>query len=787
MATILQIPSHKECTMKALFVFNFNFLSAKFTAFSLGFFVAFSFCACSYESGEISDESNQSTALPQTLPNSNSSAHLPNPTLQNTTLQNSSSNSNSSATLPNGVAPLSNANLNENSSNLPLQNPPLQSQNAILPQIQVPQKLADTPKDSVIKVMDGTKRIRCYMPDVSSVYVVIGTCRTSWAKPARYDVFGRIAYKLDDTWFCLSAPESVAKTKTKSRDYLTLKPCVINDTKQQWKVKDDLFYSVDESYFVKDDGDYLYAASVRDSSLYTSKIDKSMSEWLNTIATPVNLSISMSLAWDYATKDGSERYFLYNNGSAKNTTELYYNLESGHIAQYDGYKNINCLYADLNGAQWNWAWWGACTDASAPSKAKNKAYWGFVRMSETQSLLINHQGAALRVTRTGIHWGKPYVATAEYLPKDNTNSPTSRFVIDTDTQEWLRFISANEGDNLPFCPAPDTQNALNLAQNAISNTNSTQNAVSSANQSTNSAWNSNKMPNSAPNSTQNLAQTPNLKLFPPLPQGFSLTEAWINRLLAITSTKDNTDFTQGVCGVCLLQSFQMLAELLENPQMPRTSGGYFFDTQAGANPFISFAARNSLLYQTLDDLVEWFPSYSAGEVATQQEIFEFNNNLALMSAVALLPQYDWRIVATSQEANDVARVVSALFNAPQGSAFLLSLRLGRSGQVGGHAMVALRLQNGVVLVPTNATMTLQEFRAFVAPMNTYAEFFARFAYFDFSVENLSLISAEGAYMNAFANVVSLNNCTGEGENRRGNRAMPQRAFVNQCANGRCFW
>ena len=755
--------------MKSPFSLRLKSANAFLSPFLFGFFTTLFLCACSYENEEISDESNQSAVLPQTLPNSNSSA-----------------------TLPNRVTPLS---------NLALQNSPLQSQNAVLSQIQVPQKLADTPKDSVIKVMDSAKRIRCYMPDVSSVYVVIGTCRTSWAKPARYDVFGRVAYKLDDTWFCLSAPESVAKTRTKSRDYITLKPCVINDTKQQWKVKDDLFYSTDESYFVKDDGDYLYAVSVRDKGLYTSKIDKSMNEWLSTIATPVNLSISMSLAWDYATKDGSERYFLYNNGSAKNTTELYYNLESGHIAQYDGYKNITCLYADLNGAQWNWAWWGACTDASVPSKATNKAYWGFVRVSQTQSLLINHQGAALRVTRTGLNWGKPYVATPAYLPKDSANSPTSRFVIDSDTQEWLRFISANEGDNLPFCPAPDTQNALNSAQNAnsssnltknsaqnaISNTNSTQNAVSSANQSANSAQNSNEMRNSAPNATQNLVQMPNLKLFPPLPQGFSLTNAWINRLLAITSTKDDTDFTQGVCGVCLLQSFQMLAELLENPFAPRTSGGYFFDTQAGANPFISFVARNSLLYQTLDDLVEWFPSYSAGEVATQQEIFEFNNNLALMSAVALLSQYDWRIVVTSQGANDVARVVSVLFNAPQGSAFLLSLRLGRGGQVGGHAMVALRLQNGVVLVPTNATMTLQEFRAFVAPIHTYAEFFARFAYFDFSVENLSLISAESVYMNAFANVVSLNNCTGEGENRRGNGAMPQSAFVNQCANGRCFW
>ena len=711
----------KGRTMKALFVFDFQFLSAKFAAFFstllLAVFIAFSLSACSFESEESIDENNQS--------------------------------------LLNGVAPLPNS--SEISPNVALSNSPLQSQNA---QIQAPQKLADTPKDEIIKVMDGTKRIRCYMPDVRNNYVLIGTCRTSWAKPARYDVFGRVAYNINDTWFCISAPESVAQTKSKSRDYLTLKPCVINDKKQQWKVKDDLFYSVDESYFIKDDGDYLYAVSVRDKSLYTSKLDASMKSWLETIATPVNLSIITSLAWDYSTKDGSERYFLYNNGSAKSTTELYYNLESGHIAQFDGFKNINCLYADLAGAQWNWAWWGACTDAKAPSKSANKAYWNFVRVSDTQSLLINHQGAALRLTQTGVNWGKPYVATAAYLAKDSAHSPTSRFIIDKDTQEWLRFIVANIGDNLPFCPAPANETQRNSP-----------------------ASNADLSSNSAPT----LTQTPNFMQFPPLPQGFALNDAWRARLLAIISTKDGSDFTQGVCGVCLLQSFQILAELLENPFSPRTSGGYFFDTQAGANPFVSFAARNSLLYQTLDDLVEWFPSYSAGEVATQQEIFEFNNNLALMSAVALLPQYEWRIVATSQGAGDVGRVVNALFNAPQGSAFLLSLRLGRGGQVGGHAMVALQTGAGLVLVPTNATMDFDEFRAFVAPIRTQNEFFTRFTYFEFSVENLSLISAQGLHNNVFANRVSLSNCTGEGEDRRGSGAMPQSSLVNQCESGRCFW
>lgn len=611
----------------------------------------------------------------------------------------------------------------------------------------IPQKLTDLPKDSIIKVLDENGKIRCYMPDVRSVYVVIGTCRTSWAKPARYDVFGRIAYNVEDTWLCLSAPESVAQTKRKDKDYLTLKPCVINDKKQRWKVKDDLFYSLDESYMIKDDGAYLYATTLRDTSLSTSKIHTSMSEWLSTIARPANLSILTSLAWDYTTREGAQRYFLYNNSSSRNTTDLYYNLESGHIAQYDGYKGLNCLYADLGGAQWSWAWWGKCTDAKAPSK--NRAYWRFIRVSEAESVLLNFQGAALRVTSTGIHWGTPYIVAPKYLLKDSANYPTSRFIIDKDTQDWLRFIYANIGDNLPFCPAP----AQNLkSQNLLAN-------------------------------PQNLAKSSQV---PPLPYDFSLNDAWRTRLLAIINTNDGSPTSSGVCGVCLLQSFQIIAELLENPQVPRVSGGYFYDTQAGTNPFISFQARNSLLYQTLDDIVSWFPNYAQSPTISPNEEFDYNNNLALMSAIALLPQHNWRITTRAQNPSDIPRVINTIFNAPRGSAFVLLLRLNFAGGEGGHAMVALQTTQGVVLVPTNAAMSAEEFSGFSAPIRNISEFMQRFSAYNFGIANIALLEVSGTFASAFTENISLNNCTGFGDGRRGNGAMPTSALVNQCASGRCF-
>ncbi|MGE8767205.1 DUF1561 family protein, partial [Leptospira interrogans] len=50
-----------------------------------------------------------------------------------------------------------------------------------------------------------------------------------------------------------------------------------------------------------------------------------------------------------------------------------------------------------------------------------------------------------------------------------------------------------------------------------------------------------------------------------LPPGFQLTEEWIRRLYDITNSTLSAGEVQihGICGVCLLHTFQMLAELQE--------------------------------------------------------------------------------------------------------------------------------------------------------------------------------------------------------------------------------
>ena len=600
------------------------------------------------------------------------------------------------------------------------------------------QKLADIPRDTPIKVYTSIDTF-CYVPSIAEsgkIYLSIGLCGDKGAIPARYDVFGRIAYKINETWFCLTTPNSLA---TQTKDYALLTPCTLNNKAQQWKIVDSMIYNVQETYSLKDDGTYSYVARLSDRTLQAHTLHKDMQVWQDTIAQPGNLSIEMFIAWDLNTKDGNTRYFLNHKGSDRNTTSLYYNLENGHIAFYDPSRaGLLCLYGDNEGSEWNWIWWSSCTDGVPP--ALNRAYWKILPTKEREVAFLNFENNALRLTRYGANWGFPYTATPQFIQKDIDKSPISSFAVNDDMYDWLRFIAADAGGNLPYCPAPNTQI---------------------------------KEKRSPPT---------------PLPSSFSFSDAWLNRLYAITQTTNASTSGVGICGICLLQSFQILAEILENPQIPRTSGGYFFDTRYGTDPFISFGLRNSILYDTLNDILGWFRLYMpAGTPVTPDIISLSGNNIALASAISLLPQYDWNIPVLGFNQPQINRVVDYVLNSPRGSVFILLMDLTLpSGGSGSHALVTIHANDGVRIIPTNVHLSTQEFRNYVAPVRTRAEFLARLTEGGYSLVRLSAMQANAFNRLPFAKNVSFNDCSGFGDHRRGSRKRPRSALVNQCVSGRCL-
>ncbi|WP_143428342.1 DUF1561 family protein, partial [Helicobacter sp. 13S00477-4] len=412
------------------------------------------------------------------------------------------------------------------------------------------QKLTDKPIDKSIHIKTHDKGNYCYAPVFTKgeAYIYIDDCSSSYVQSARYDVFQRIAYKINNNWLCLTAPSSVTGIdgeSTQQWDYVLLRPCAINDANQRWVIKNNAIWTADEKYRIKDYQWYAFISKKSDD-YYDHTLDSSMQAWSNTIATPGNISFKTPLSWTFIDPTQWGVYYIQNNKSTLDEViNLYYNPENGHIAQFypsDG--SLYCMTSNHNSKDnWDWVSWNVCSD-DIPKNKDNK-YWDTSFLIENKGAIRDYQGNILRITKYGTNWGVPYTAKPSYLQKDTSNTPDSLFLFSHDIEKWNRYVDGNLGETLHYCPAPGHK----LAQN-------------------------------------------NGRIKRSLPPDFKLNEEWRKRLYAIATSTDTSKETSGICGSCLLQSFQMIAELQEYySSTPLQSGGYFFDTAPNTNPFISFRQR----------------------------------------------------------------------------------------------------------------------------------------------------------------------------------------------------
>ncbi|EMO39396.1 DUF1561 domain-containing protein [Leptospira noguchii] len=590
------------------------------------------------------------------------------------------------------------------------------------------QKPTDPPKDKPIQVVvsDGGKF--CYGPLFSGgeSYIQIQQCWEQHVKNARYDVFQRISYYIENTWLCITAPETVIHTE-KNWDYVHLRPCTINDPLQRWIVKENSFWTADGRYRLKDTNWYGYI-SRNSKDNYNHTLDPSMDDWIQTIATPGNISIQTSISWNLQTTEGNERYFIHWGGSDKNTTPIYYNPESGHLAQYDPVSGLlYCMYSQVGSSNWNWVKWALCSD-TAISK-NNPAFWNVFFETDEGGMITDYKGNFLRVTTKGSNWGVAYAAKPSYLEKDTTHSPTSLFVVDRSLLDWTRYTASNLGKTDRYCPAGNQESLIHK------------------------------------------------KIKRTLPSDFQLTEEWIQRLYDIATSTISDAQSSGICGVCLLQSFQMLAELQEyHSRGPLQSGGYFFDTAPNTDPFISFRQRYPLLNMLLSDVPTVYSS-----------VGRTNRILGLASAMTILPQYNWTASSEFITRSEMLSHITSLIASPPGSIWLAILRLRRTdGTRGWHAVPILRTSQGLVVIQTRVSlMSLDNYRQSLTPttdpvlvIDNYLE------RLDLFLERLTTIQLGEVYHNTFDFIISNRDCTGEGNNRRGTGEYSTSTSVNQCSNRR---
>lgn len=275
-----------------------------------------------------------------------------------------------------------------------------------------------------------------------------------------------------------------------------------------------------------------------------------------------------------------------------------------------------------------------------------------------------------------------------------------------------------------------------------------------------------------------------------LPPDFNLG-AWEQRLLQIINTtrRDSASHSQGICGVCMLQAYQIVAEFMRYHNSPPTSGGYFFDTAPNTNPFTSFQQRHSILHDTLADIEDYY----AIPTTAASSVFLNSMNTAIASSISMLPQYDWSLFGVSANTQGITDLIDRLFrDSRRGDMYLafLLLFLPERETIMGHTVVILRTNEGIVMIPTNIrALSLEALRRYMQVATNNAELRARLtarARGRTSIlAGLGLIEVREAPNLPFASALSFSDCVGEGDDRRGNNALPSAATLNQCASGRC--
>lgn len=277
-----------------------------------------------------------------------------------------------------------------------------------------------------------------------------------------------------------------------------------------------------------------------------------------------------------------------------------------------------------------------------------------------------------------------------------------------------------------------------------------------------------------------------------LPIDFNLS-AWVARLLQIIGTTNDEALATrtGICGTCMLHSYQIIAEFMHYHNSPPLGGGYFFDAVPNTNPFTSFQNRNPLLYDTLSDIVDY---YGRTNLIGHTEIFTNTVEVAFASSISMLPQYEWNLIASASTTREINALLSNIFNVARPGAMYFTVLMRyvpETRDIRGHAVVTIRAATGFIVIPTNIRgISLNSLRAYTqlatTPQELQERFTMRLTGSPLNLVALAFIEVREPFNLPFASALSFQDCGGFGEDRRGNAALPRASTLNQCSSGRCI-
>ena len=277
-----------------------------------------------------------------------------------------------------------------------------------------------------------------------------------------------------------------------------------------------------------------------------------------------------------------------------------------------------------------------------------------------------------------------------------------------------------------------------------------------------------------------------------LPIDFNLS-AWVARMLQIIGTTNDEALATrtGICGTCMLHSYQIIAEFMHYHNSPPLGGGYFFDAVPNTNPFTSFQNRNPLLYDTLSDIVDY---YGRTNLIGHTETFTNTVEVAFASSISMLPQYEWNLIGSASTTREINALLSNIFNVSQPGAMYFTVLMRyvpETRDFRGHAVVTIRASTGFIVIPTNIRgISLNSLRAYTrlatTPQELQDRFTMRLTGSPLNLVGLAFIEVREPFNLPFASALSFQDCGGFGEDRRGNAALPRASTLNQCSSGRCI-
>lgn len=608
----------------------------------------------------------------------------------------------------------------------------LYAQNSII------QKRANIIQDSRLLVQTHGEKPRCLTP-VSfdgDIFLRVQECKN--VSIARYDIFKRIAFRYKNEWLCLSLREGLTKGRG-NKDHIVLRPCVLNDDTQWFEItNNEIFFSKYPDIKLFEFNNLILASKVNFGNKV--KVFKPvMKEWLEALPPPINYDIKTTIAFNTVNPQTKNRetFFINPHGASKQEFYFFYDPTKGYLKIFNpSNARFSCLKSNLNNKTNFFISWTNCPQINLPPDTDPYA-WNFDTSSN--SFIFDAKQNILDVAR-GSDFGKLFIVTKKEFEKQGlyTSDFSGIFIFNKYFNSLRNFIARNISFQSDTC-GYEKRFKRDIVNDSIAN-------------------------------------------FDPLKGG------WRRKFFDISTSTDGNRIFNGICGYCLLHTYEIIALLTEvfptNNQAPIGNVGYFFNYGENTNPLESFSFRSPTLSNTFFfSLDYWGDSFYANEP------LYLRASRAVESVTRLtLPRRSWEIGSPVFSKDLFVEKIQDLLNVPAGSIFIALLNTNPNVAFDGHAMPIIRTNQGVIVVPTNIQrISFTDYADFIRPVNTIEEIMDRLTTNNsYEITALNFIQMLGPIEDALSSLISQNNCSGEGNNgRRGNGLNLNTRNANACQSTRC--